>query len=48
MLTWAIGLLLLDNCDFGALRARGGQGTKVGRERGEPQSPRGELERPNV
>jgi hypothetical protein len=30
ILTWAIGLLLLDNCDFAALRlARGGQGTGV-------------------
>jgi hypothetical protein len=30
ILTWAIGLLLLDNCDFAALRlARGGQGSGV-------------------
>jgi kynurenine formamidase len=29
MLTWAIGLLLLDNCDFAALRAAHGPGTKV-------------------
>lgn len=29
MLTWAIGLLLLDNCDFAALRAAQGSGTKV-------------------
>jgi hypothetical protein len=33
MLTWAIGLLLLDNCDFAALRAAllaaQGPGTKV-------------------
>jgi hypothetical protein len=29
VLTWAIGLLLLDNCDFGALRAAHGRGTKV-------------------
>jgi Putative cyclase len=29
MLTWAIGLLLLDNCDFAPLRAAQGPGTKV-------------------
>ena len=29
VLTWAIGLLLLDNCDFAALRAAHGPGTKV-------------------
>jgi kynurenine formamidase len=29
ILTWAIGLLLVDNCDFAALRARHGRGTKV-------------------
>jgi hypothetical protein len=29
MLTWAIGLLLLDNCDFAPLRAAQGAGTKV-------------------
>jgi Putative cyclase len=29
ILTWAIGLLLLDNCDFAALRAACGPGTKV-------------------
>jgi kynurenine formamidase len=29
ILTWAIGLLLLDNCDFAALRARHGPETKV-------------------
>lgn len=29
MLTWAIGLLLLDNCDFAALRRRHGRGTRV-------------------
>jgi hypothetical protein len=29
LLTWAIGLLLLDNCDFAALRRRHGPGTKV-------------------
>ena len=29
ILTWAIGLLLLDNCDFSALRRAHGPGTKV-------------------
>jgi kynurenine formamidase len=29
ILTWAIGLLLLDNCDFAALRDAHGPGTKV-------------------
>jgi len=29
VLTWAIGLLLLDNCDFAALRRAHGPGTKV-------------------
>ncbi len=29
ILTWAIGLLLLDNCDFAALRRSRGRGTKV-------------------
>ena len=29
ILTWAIGLLLLDNCDFAALRRAHGPGTKV-------------------
>lgn len=29
VLTWAIGLLLLDNCDFAALRAAQGRGTQV-------------------
>ena len=29
ILTWAIGLLLLDNCDFAALRRARGPGTKV-------------------
>ena len=29
ILTWAIGLLLLDNCDFAALRRTHGPGTKV-------------------
>ena len=29
ILTWAIGLLLLDNCDFAALREAQGPGTKV-------------------
>lgn len=29
VLTWAIGLLLLDNCDFAALRDAHGRGTKV-------------------
>jgi len=29
VLTWAIGLLLLDNCDFAALRRARGPGTKV-------------------
>jgi kynurenine formamidase len=29
ILTWAIGLLLLDNCDFAALRETHGRGTKV-------------------
>jgi len=29
ILTWAIGLLLLDNCDFAALRARHGHRTQV-------------------
>ncbi len=30
VLTWAIGLLLVDNCDFAALRdALGGGGTQV-------------------
>jgi hypothetical protein len=29
MLTWAIGLLILDNCDFASLRAAHGPGTKV-------------------
>jgi hypothetical protein len=29
ILTWAIGLLLLDNCDFAALRRARGQATQV-------------------
>jgi len=29
VLTWAIGLLLVDNCDFGALRAAIGAGSQV-------------------
>jgi len=29
VLTWAIGLLLVDNCDFGELRAAVGRGTQV-------------------
>ena len=29
ILTWAIGLLLLDNCDFAALRRAHGRGTRV-------------------
>ena len=29
ILTWAIGLLLLDNCDFAAMRRAHGPGTKV-------------------
>ena len=29
VLTWAIGLLLLDNCDFAALRRAGGPATRV-------------------
>jgi hypothetical protein len=29
VLTWAIGLLLLDNCDFGELRRSVGSGTRV-------------------
>jgi hypothetical protein len=29
VLTWAIGLLLLDNCDFAALRRAHGRGTRV-------------------
>jgi hypothetical protein len=29
VLTWAVGLLLVDNCDFGALRAVLGAGTQV-------------------
>jgi hypothetical protein len=29
ILTWAIGLLLLDNCDFAALRKARGGGTGV-------------------
>jgi hypothetical protein len=29
ILTWAIGLLLLDNCDFAALRQAHGWGTRV-------------------
>jgi hypothetical protein len=29
VLTWAIGLLLLDNCDFAALREASGGGTRV-------------------
>jgi hypothetical protein len=29
ILTWAIGLLLLDNCDFAALRRAHGGGTRV-------------------
>jgi hypothetical protein len=29
VLTWAIGLLLVDNCDFGELRAAIGPGTRV-------------------
>jgi hypothetical protein len=29
ILTWAIGLLLLDNCDFAALRRALGGGTQV-------------------
>jgi hypothetical protein len=29
ILTWAIGLLLLDNCDFAALRGAHGRGTRV-------------------
>ena len=29
VLTWAIGLVLLDNCDFAALRRAYGRGTRV-------------------
>ena len=29
VLTWAIGLVLLDNCDFAALRGAHGRGTRV-------------------
>ena len=60
VLTWATGLLLLDNCDFAALRGAHGRGTRVagalvvsllaigGGERGEPQPPLADVGRGGI